>query len=538
MTGTTIDTDLSGRHLVIAVPAYTGTVSTDFQDAMIRTINLGHTHGVKVTVSTRVRSALIDKVRDEMVHAFLTRTDGTDLLFIDSDVIWNPEDVMRLLVWTKARDFVVGPYCTKEEEPSFYYDLMPNERGKVIQDDQGLVRIKSCPGGFNMMTRAGLDRTVAEFEDMQYVAHRGDFKGETLTALHMMYLKENPDGTRSRIGEDIAFSRRWLEACGQIWMDPTIQLKHIGEKQYSRSYVEWLSSRQEGSSESPVVSTDAKHGTFCVPCNDTFVGASMRKYGEWAEEEVQTLTRFLCEGDAVVDVGAYIGSHTVPFSRSVGRTGKVYAFEAQAQAYECLASNIDNTNTEAVRAVVSDYAGKVSLARVNTNQPGNYGALSIDKLTAKDGATVAVVRLDDEIPLDAKVCLIKVDVEGMERHVLRGAHATIARCAPVLFVEHNRAKGTRELIETIETVIGDTPYHFFWHIAPYYNPGNHRGDTENIFATYRQEANILAVPSATVCSLLTMAGWPDIWPHIVRYEEGDKSWRDALPRMKQHSEAA
>ena len=242
---TQVTVDLKGRHLVLGLPAYDGTFPDELMSAVIETISLCRRHGVNVTVASRCGSALIDKTRDEIVHAFLHTTDGTDLLFIDSDVVWHPDDVLRLLAWGTTRDFVCGPYCVKQDDPAFYYDLLPSPEGKIIQDPDGLIELKSAPGGFNLISRHALETMVAEHPELQYVAHRGEFKGKTVSALSMMYLRENDDGTRSRIGEDIAFSNRYRATGMRMWLDPTIELGHIGKKIYRASYTDWVLSRQQ-----------------------------------------------------------------------------------------------------------------------------------------------------------------------------------------------------------------------------------------------------------------------------------------------------
>jgi hypothetical protein len=200
--------DLTGRHLVIGMPAYGGMFPDEFQNALIETLLVCRKHGVTVTTASRCGSALIDKTRDEIFHSFLTRTNGTDLLMIDSDIVWTPDDVMRLLGWTTDKEFVIGPYCTKEDNPAFFYDLVPSDTGKLIQDENGLIAVKSAPGGFNMMRRSVIEKMVAGYPELVYRAKRGEFKDEDLSALSMMYLEDKPDGTRLRIGEDIAFCNR------------------------------------------------------------------------------------------------------------------------------------------------------------------------------------------------------------------------------------------------------------------------------------------------------------------------------------------
>lgn len=77
----------------------------------------------------------------------------------------------------------------------------------------------------------------------------------------------------------------------------------------------------------PFKRINAKHGTFLIPPKDIYIGRSLEVYGEWCEGEVALFAQLLKPGATVVEVGANIGSHTVPIARAVGPTGMVFAIE-------------------------------------------------------------------------------------------------------------------------------------------------------------------------------------------------------------------
>ncbi|MGR6800608.1 FkbM family methyltransferase, partial [Aeromonas veronii] len=78
---------------------------------------------------------------------------------------------------------------------------------------------------------------------------------------------------------------------------------------------------------------------------------SLEAYGEWAGNEISFIKIFLQDGDTVIDVGAYIGTHTLAFARRVGQHGSVIAVEAQKTTHQLLTQNVESNGHSNVRIV-------------------------------------------------------------------------------------------------------------------------------------------------------------------------------------------
>ncbi len=155
------------------------------------------------------------------------------------------------------------------------------------------------------------------------------------------------------------------------------------------------------------------------------------------------------DGVLALDCGANIGAHTVAWARHMTGWGNVVAFEAQERIFYALAGNIclnNCLNARAVYVAVGDQDGTLSIPVPDYNRAGSFGSL---ELILKDNnenigqpidyrqealQPVPARRLDDMQP--SRVDLLKVDVEGMEIAVLRGARETIRRFQPYLLIEH------------------------------------------------------------------------------------------------------
>jgi len=232
----------------------------------------------------------------------------------------------------------------------------------------------------------------------------------------------------------------------------------------------------------------AKYGTFELVPGDRIVSESMRWYGEWAENELDILRRFIGDGDVVADIGSFIGTHAIAFARHVGRAGKVLAFEPRPEIFAVLDRNVERnglTNVRRFNAGISDKAGVLTIAPLSVGDHVNPGGLS---LTAASAGVSAELMTIDGLALD-RLDLMKIDVEGMEAEVLQGAQATITTLRPVVFAECNTMEGASAVLAAFAhggyTALGAT--------YPAFNKRNYRENESNIFGDSR-ECALIFVP--------------------------------------------
>src|SRR5262245_57768187 len=92
--------------------------------------------------------------------------------------------------------------------------------------------------------------------------------------------------------------------------------------------------------ESAIETQPCRYGVLSFFKNDTIISRSLKEYGEWAQAEIEVLLDFMGSGDIVLDIGAFIGTHTLAFAARVSDRGNVYAFEPQPVFFEVLKKNI------------------------------------------------------------------------------------------------------------------------------------------------------------------------------------------------------
>lgn len=224
--------------------------------------------------------------------------------------------------------------------------------------------------------------------------------------------------------------------------------------------------------------------------NDAYIGASLRRYGEFSRGERLLFHRLLQPGQWVVEVGSNIGAHTVDLSRAVGPRGRVDAFEPQRLMFQTLCANLalnQCANVHAHPMALGAQEGSIRVPNLDPRARNNFGGLGLQ--SGLPGGEPVLLRTLDSLALP-RCHFLKADVEGMEVEVLQGAVETIRRHRPLLYLENDREARSAELID-LALSLG---YRLYWHLPPMFDPANHAGETENIFGGV-VSVNMLGVPA-------------------------------------------
>lgn len=156
------------------------------------------------------------------------------------------------------------------------------------------------------------------------------------------------------------------------------------------------------------------------------------------EPEYKELDQFISEGDWVIDVGANIGHYTNRMSELVGDEGRVIAFEPVPTTFAHLAENTQYCkyrNITLINAAASEDTASVPMSIPDFSSGlKNYYQASISAVAGESDISVLTFSLDC-LQLSHKVSLIKIDAEGHEPAVIRGALKLLERDMPVLIVE-------------------------------------------------------------------------------------------------------
>jgi FkbM family methyltransferase len=237
-----------------------------------------------------------------------------------------------------------------------------------------------------------------------------------------------------------------------------------------------------------------------------YLPAQWRGFGKYVfafrenyERELVYLEKLLAPGSTFVDVGANMGIYTMVASRLVGEAGRVIAFEPSAQSFPLLRKNIalnGLTNVLAFPEALSHEIGRTKLYHGPDPVSNSLGrGLSWDE----DAEEVTTETLDSVLHRTSlrRVDAIKIDVEGAEELVLRGALKTLTCMRPVIIFEINPGAcsslglspyGATELLQSLGYncfVVGQSGPDFRLDSPPgYFNvlaiPSNWNGNLEGL----------------------------------------------------------
>lgn len=245
--------DLKKNKLLVATPMYGGVAHGMYVKACLDLQGLMTRYGVEVKFSFLFNESLITRARNYLVDEFL-RSDCTHLLFIDSDVHYNPQDVVALMALDK--DVIGGPYPKKAinwnnvaAAARKHPDLEPRELENLVGDYVFNVvhgtkqfqvteplEVLEIGTGFMMVKREVFSKMEQAYPNIRYRPdHLGqaNFDGSRYIHAYFDTVIDTKDsitggGSDRYLSEDYMFCQMWRKIGGEIYLCPWMRTQHIG----------------------------------------------------------------------------------------------------------------------------------------------------------------------------------------------------------------------------------------------------------------------------------------------------------------------
>jgi len=232
----TIDLDKLRKHnIFFATPCYGGMLTDQFFLSMFKTSQLFMQQGINFRVTTLRNESLITRARNILVAMFL-ESDCSHLMFIDSDIEFQPEDILRALAYDKPIMAAAYPKKTidldavRRGESGVQYAInfkFQDIESKKVRVDKGAVEVLDASTGFFLIKREVIEKMIAAHPELHY---RNDSNVDPRLNKYCYALFDTViDSTDSRyLSEDYTFCRRWQDLKGEVWLDTNTKLNHVG----------------------------------------------------------------------------------------------------------------------------------------------------------------------------------------------------------------------------------------------------------------------------------------------------------------------
>jgi hypothetical protein len=241
--------DLRKERIFIATPCYGGQLTEAYFRSTIRLLTFCNQHQIPIAFGTIANESLVTRARNVLVAYFL-QSNFTRLMFIDADIEFQVEDVIKLIAHNK--DVAVGAYpkkgvnwqriresvrvkddaYTDQQIASFGSDYainfkFVNREQKQIAIENGLIRLHDGATGFMMIKREVIDKMIESYPELKY---NNDLNTPPELNPHFYAFFDTMIDPKDKryLSEDYTFSRRWQDIGGEIWLDPSISLNHYG----------------------------------------------------------------------------------------------------------------------------------------------------------------------------------------------------------------------------------------------------------------------------------------------------------------------
>jgi len=230
--------------VLIATPCYGGVCSADYMTSMTQLAALSVMHKIDISIVTIKNESLVTRARNNLASQFLADPTLTHLMFIDSDIGFSPNDVIKLIL--RDKDVIAGPYPQKQlnwkgiqqsaqstgsEEDmkisSLVFTHSVKDEGGVIQTrldmPNDVFEVDYVGTGFMLIKREVFEKLRDSMSDDDWYKYPdSEIKMYDFFPVHIDKVN------RLYLGEDWTFCSKWKALGGQIWIDGTIRLRHIG----------------------------------------------------------------------------------------------------------------------------------------------------------------------------------------------------------------------------------------------------------------------------------------------------------------------
>jgi glycosyltransferase involved in cell wall biosynthesis len=223
------------KKVVFCIPSLAGPTSHCIA-ALEASVLLIEAAGWEHQLSQEIGNPYISAARATMLrHAMDAKADV--VIFIDYDLSWDPQDLLTLI--ETDGDVCAGTYRFKKDDEEYMGGWYTDAAGRPALRDDGCFDANRVPAGFLKITKEAVSKFMRDYPELVY--------GEPYHPSIDLFNHGAIDGVW--YGEDYAFSKRWTDRGGHIWLIPNLNVTHHAKDRAYPGNLHRFMMRQPGGSE-------------------------------------------------------------------------------------------------------------------------------------------------------------------------------------------------------------------------------------------------------------------------------------------------
>ena len=247
--------------IVIGTPCYGGNLQNGYFRSIIEVVKYFTMLGIDYSILTIGNESLIPRARNGIVAKFMGDNEATHLIFIDADITFRWENIVKLILldknvsggcypkkminWDKVKHNInknpeidEGMLVAKSVDYVFnpIYNKEVDTNGKVkltAQIQNGMIKVKDLGTGFMLIKKSVIEIMMYKYEELKYRNNVSGYSdGNTDEYFYTLFDTEIDPDSKVYLSEDYLFCKRWRECGGDCWLDLSCNLNHTGSMDY------------------------------------------------------------------------------------------------------------------------------------------------------------------------------------------------------------------------------------------------------------------------------------------------------------------
>lgn len=232
---------MSGITLFLSTPCYGGLCLQVYAESITRLQEACAKYGIQLMLDTTENESLVHRARNISVGRFMQKTQATHFLFIDADINFDAESVIRLIasghdvscavypkkvvMWEQAEQAIT----TGKDLARASASLVMNFKYTQTKIENGFAEVLDGPTGFLLIKRDVFTQMMNHYPELNC---KNDHQNRDFDDYCAVFDCMIDPVSRRYLSEDYAFCRRWQQMGGKIYADVTTTLGHVGNLRF------------------------------------------------------------------------------------------------------------------------------------------------------------------------------------------------------------------------------------------------------------------------------------------------------------------